>query len=351
MGSEQCAYGLAQPPITQLVSTSYHLLGPRFSSSSSVSTMASSALMTSQRLTPPPMPTDRHRLSVLSVVSSSATSFQTAPMTPSSSVQTIIPHETSPVDPMQGISQEVHVVQVTDDTVTLQKSMVAESYFPRYTAGPLPPSPPASIDNEISPKDELVVEEVLEEGQIIQIEPLRQSEETQPRLQRASTDTRASTRTIQISKASPPSSFPVASSSKAGTHLSSDTYLQPPPGPIHRPTRRNTTGSAAKQYLSISTALPVTGELESDIQLHADNIRRERISKRAMLQQEAEAALTREKTMEKDKENLQDEPIVGKWIEEDHVNYVLMYNMLTGIRIGVSDFTFCLYPFSLSHFL
>ena len=301
--------------------------------------------MASQRLTPPPMPTDRHRLSVLSIVSSSATSFQTAPLTPSSSVQTIIPHETNPVDPMQRVSQEVHVVQVTDDTVTLQKSMVTESYFPRFTAGPLPPSPPASIDNEISVKDELVAEQVLEEDQVIHAEPLRQPEEPQPRLQRASTDTRASTRTIQISNVSPPSPFPVASSSKAGTHLPSDTYLQPPPGPIHRPTRRNTTGSAVKQYLSISTALPVTGELESDIQLHADNIRRERISKRAMLQQEAEAALTRERTMEKDKDKLQDEPIVGKWIGEDHVNYVLMYNMLTGIRIGVSASIFRLRHF------
>lgn len=28
--------------------------------------------------------------------------------------------------------------------------------------------------------------------------------------------------------------------------------------------------------------------------------------------------------------------LVGNLIGEDHVNYVLMYNMLTGIRIGVS---------------
>jgi hypothetical protein len=27
---------------------------------------------------------------------------------------------------------------------------------------------------------------------------------------------------------------------------------------------------------------------------------------------------------------------VGNLIGEDHVNYVLMYNMLTGIRVGVS---------------
>jgi 1-phosphatidylinositol-4-phosphate 5-kinase len=28
--------------------------------------------------------------------------------------------------------------------------------------------------------------------------------------------------------------------------------------------------------------------------------------------------------------------LVGNLIGEDHVNYVLMYNMLTGIRVGVS---------------
>ena len=31
--------------------------------------------------------------------------------------------------------------------------------------------------------------------------------------------------------------------------------------------------------------------------------------------------------------------LVGNLIGQDHANYVLMYNMLTGIRIGVSDVT------------
>ena len=31
-----------------------------------------------------------------------------------------------------------------------------------------------------------------------------------------------------------------------------------------------------------------------------------------------------------------DKPLVGNLIGEGHVNYVLMYNMLTGIRIAVS---------------
>lgn len=70
-----------------------------------------------------------------------------------------------------------------------------------------------------------------------------------------------------------------------------------------------------------------------DIQLQADKIRRERMEKRVKQQQlaeaEAAAALTREKKGE-------DVPLVGNLIGEDHANYVLMYNMLTGIRIGVS---------------
>jgi 1-phosphatidylinositol-4-phosphate 5-kinase len=113
--------------------------------------------------------------------------------------------------------------------------------------------------------------------------------------------------------------------------MSADGYLQPPPLAIHRPTRRNTTGSTPK-----TPVMATPGELESDIQLHAENIRRERMSKRAKQQQEAEAALTREK----EKDSTPDVVLVGNLIGEDHVNYVLMYNMLTGIRIGVSSFVY-----------
>jgi hypothetical protein len=59
--------------------------------------------------------------------------------------------------------------------------------------------------------------------------------------------------------------------------------------------------------------------LDSDILAQAEAIRRERLERR---QKKAEV---------KEKEVL-----VGNLIGEDHVNYVLMYNMLTGIRIGVS---------------
>ncbi|KAF9015748.1 hypothetical protein BDQ17DRAFT_1230304 [Cyathus striatus] len=77
-------------------------------------------------------------------------------------------------------------------------------------------------------------------------------------------------------------------------------------------------------------------ELASDIELHAEQIRRERMNKRAKQQQEAEAALTRHDTRRGIAEEQKDMPLVGNLIGEGHVNYVLMYNMLTGIRIGVS---------------
>lgn len=123
--------------------------------------------------------------------------------------------------------------------------------------------------------------------------------------------------------------------SKASGHLSADGYLQPPP--LQRPTRRNTTGTVVPHAKNINTQPfgiddTVLGEgdieLASDIEIHAEQIRRERMSKRAKQQQEAEAAMTQSE--------VKDMPLVGNLIGEDHVNYVLMYNMLTGIRIGVS---------------
>lgn len=81
------------------------------------------------------------------------------------------------------------------------------------------------------------------------------------------------------------------------------------------------------------------GGLASDIQQQAEQIRRERLSKRAKAALEAEKvqrgvekALTRTTSIVKRGE----QPLVGNLIGEDHVNYVLMYNMLTGIRIAVS---------------
>ncbi|KAJ7650645.1 hypothetical protein FB45DRAFT_730139 [Roridomyces roridus] len=132
-----------------------------------------------------------------------------------------------------------------------------------------------------------------------------------------------------------------------------DGYLQPPSS---RPTRRNTTGSTTWSGAGLNPLRnslhsqfgsqphtydgeEIEDELASDIQLHADQIRRERMSKRAKQQQEAEAALTRNERAppRRGSSNAKDDVVlVGNLIGEDHVNYVLMYNMLTGIRIGFS---------------
>ncbi|KAK0203492.1 SAICAR synthase-like protein [Desarmillaria ectypa] len=155
--------------------------------------------------------------------------------------------------------------------------------------------------------------------------------------------------TITITTSEPP---PIDTSSSTPVVNTTD-YLQPPSPSIHahRPARRNTTGSALQTLPSRLGPVPsphlslhpqygshphgvydhVDDDVASDIQLHAEKIRRERMEKRAK-QQQAEAALTRGETTKKG----EDVPLVGNLIGEDHVNYVLMYNMLTGIRIGVS---------------
>ncbi|CAI2177055.1 1382_t:CDS:10 [Funneliformis geosporum] len=61
--------------------------------------------------------------------------------------------------------------------------------------------------------------------------------------------------------------------------------------------------------------------LDEETQKWAENVKR-RLSKR--------------RTRDKDKDDIDDGVMIGTRIGEDHVNYVLMYNMLTGIRVGVS---------------
>lgn len=309
--------------------------------------MASAVYMSTPvvRRSPSPISIGAQRLSSHSAVSSSAASFQTAPLTASSSMQPT-PRDSNPVNPLHTLSkrasqeQEIHILKVTDDTVRLANGPVQEAFFTRIMTshthtGALPPSPPASIENDLSAYGEREREQ-----DSVTVEEPEPEPEPVPRLTRSSTETKASMKTILAP--TPPTPPPPASvHSKSISHMSADGFLQPPALTIHRPARRNTTGSTPK------IVAPVPDELESDIQLHAENIRRERMSKRAKQQQEAEAALTREK----EKDSTPDVVLVGNLIGEDHVNYVLMYNMLTGIRIGVcsslflhSNFFHCFYP-------
>jgi 1-phosphatidylinositol-4-phosphate 5-kinase len=83
------------------------------------------------------------------------------------------------------------------------------------------------------------------------------------------------------------------------------------------------------------------GELASDIQQQAEQIRKERLSKRKeqeKLRAEQEVnKLARTTSLVRALSIRGDEkPIMGNLIGEGHVNYVLMFNMLTGIRVAVS---------------
>ena len=69
------------------------------------------------------------------------------------------------------------------------------------------------------------------------------------------------------------------------------------------------------------------------------------MTKRAKAAQEAEKLkaeqqegqkLTRTTSLVRALSNREDKPLVGSLIGEGHANYVLMFNMLTGIRVAVS---------------
>ena len=134
---------------------------------------------------------------------------------------------------------------------------------------------------------------------------------------------------------SPPSRYTRGHASSLSQSQSPDGYLQPPPGGSgsHRPTRRNTTGGHIRP--APQAGYDIDTDIEDDIQLQAEQIRRER--KRAKAQKDAEEALTRSSSRRRGSLGKEDDNkvLVGNLIGEDHVNYVLMYNMLTGIRIGV----------------
>ncbi|KAG1738632.1 uncharacterized protein EDB91DRAFT_1249164 [Suillus paluster] len=231
---------------------------------------------------------------------------------------------------------QIHIVEVTRDAVHLrpQKPLpVIPREDSNQTIGPPPPSPPASVDGSpdalssgpirLSKSDPLPKGITPEENDIdVELDAATiNSQRTRifhDSLHRASTETKFSAaRVARISQTS--SNVPAASSSKTQYP---DGLLHPP---APRPIRRNTTGSARRLHLPQPTYI-ATGELEDDIQIQADQIRRERKRKQA---EEVAAAVAQQED---------ERPLVGNLIGEDHANYVLMYNMLTGIRIAVSRY-------------
>ncbi|KAF5330151.1 hypothetical protein D9611_010588 [Ephemerocybe angulata] len=259
-------------------------------------------------------------------MSSSAASFRTAPIythSPTSSVHTVT------------ITTKEKFVEAGPDDVDIQLVNGGLQHV-----GPPPPSPPASVDRE-------EVELASAFPPPIQQQPAL----LKPRL---STSSHQTLRAIVTSSPIEESPLPQENYLQLPVASSSSSAHQPQQqAPAHRPARRNTTGStpsspkhrrfhtqhkasAGSQTFAYDDGALVgegSKELAEDIEQHADQIRRERMSKRfKQQQQEAEATLTRQAS----KASQQDRPLVGNLIGEGHVNYVLMYNMLTGIRVGVS---------------
>ena len=329
-----------------------------------------------------------------SIISTSASSFQTAQshtqslQSASSSTSTL----PAPVQrdransslPILPQPQEVHLLTVTDDAVKLdsstspdsllqkvsrsllstpiasgptpkpglsQPAFIVESSTPSNKVGPPPPSPPASdeqaVEVEISPKATPKVEP--KTPAVTFGTPLRErqpsststsshdafSKKPTPILYRASTETKASM-SSRLGLSSPriaptqPADSPVSASfysAEASTSsqpfkakVSNDVYLRPPQ---LRPKRRNTIGTATPNNPFPCDDIHAEGELANEIQQQQEQLIRERQTKRAKAQQQEAASRDPEK------------PLVGHWVKEGHQNYVLMYNMLTGIRIAV----------------
>ncbi|KAI9069654.1 SAICAR synthase-like protein [Trametes sanguinea] len=277
----------------------------------------------------------------------------------------------------QSPAQEVHILKVTDDVVKLEQGPMPEPLIHKVGAslahavppyhqhrqgsadsnvGPPPPSPPSSVENEdaLAPPRKpatstsqtdspshrpITVEEPRKHRSSLRFSStsvaLAPSTSSHGLRHRSSADTRSSLQTSQSAYPSSsletpltgePSAHGTPSVSKslpprAGSHMSVDGYLHLPHP--HKPSRRNTIGSSAlaphqspprpTRMATIQghpSTLEEPGEFADDIEQQVEQIRRERM--------------------------FDDKRLVGNLIGEDRVMYVLMYNMLTGIRIAVS---------------
>ncbi|KAI9508584.1 SAICAR synthase-like protein [Russula earlei] len=247
--------------------------------------------------------------------------------------------------------QEVHIIKVTDETVHLQSTStpsplvhkVGEPFLRVVThgevrdssIGPPPPSPPASdgqpdVDQDQGGQSQGDAPPPLpSKSDPISISPRHRS----PRMSPSSSHNSSlpgpgpSTMFRRFRGDDSPILTQIAPSRRLPP-LHADGLLQSSSAPIVRSPRRNTIGSAPRSprlggraASHITLALDdgeLSEELVSDMQQQAEQIRRERLSKRVKQVEEVPPVL------------------VGNLIGEGHVNYVLMYNMLTGIRIAVS---------------
>lgn len=190
----------------------------------------------------------------------------------------------------------IHVTKVTSHMVQL--STTENMQQP-------PPSPPITEPDESPTFGEQITAEPIEVPEMLP--------PTQRRVSNGSTGRPGSLAIVRSGRLAPPRDElqPPRISRRSTNPI-------PSPPPIRIPLQKS------NSTLSRQTAIPgLEGPaLDSDIVAQAEAIRRERLERR-----QKKAVEEREK---------EQKVLVGNLIGEDHVNYVLMYNMLTGIRIAVS---------------
>ncbi|KAF9233398.1 SAICAR synthase-like protein [Melanogaster broomeanus] len=260
------------------------------------------------------------------------------------------------------------------------------AFTPATLVGPPPPSPPASLkqgEEDPEPPDSMPTPRKPSKSQLVSrpivfedpvIDRARDMISTSTRGRTGSVDSRETPRAVPRSppsafaKPSPPSHHDLLHRSSTDTRLSTLSSRMGGPSTAHaaRPSavsdesvemsvataasgstsmkqQRGHSSSVSHSYTYQSPdgylqppQTELDADIEDDIQMQAEQIRRER--KRAKAQKDAEEALTRTASKRRGSFGKEDDNrvLVGNLIGEDHVNYVLMYNMLTGIRIAVS---------------
>lgn len=354
-----------------------------------------SAVQASRSASPPPTHSNRS-----STLSSSAASFQTAAGyntesragSARESPNTTPNPDTADVNPLHTMAQQqqqVHILKVKGDVVQLGTSppdSLLQSVGDRLRLKPRSETPPPAAEKtplteKVSRIASATTKPMLDKSFSRKPEPAHDSSDAVIYDEPTSMDSDGHRRSTSASSAATfkPTPAPVALQRSSTTadprpspsirpHSVQETasqstsaiparakpappssLLAPPTAHSRRPTRRNTTGSAQRPRFPVPaphSQITADTDLADDIQLHAEQIRRERMNKRAkqapqpedkFLLKERDFSIPLAKGKEKEKDPREGEgPLVGNLIGEDHVNYVLMYNMLTGIRIGVS---------------
>ncbi|TIC57965.1 hypothetical protein E3Q05_01019 [Wallemia mellicola] len=131
----------------------------------------------------------------------------------------------------------------------------------------------------------------------------------------------------------PPPSPPVSLNEQISKKSSSD-YLHPSSAAKSSNIKQKSLNSlvSTQPQSSQQPAISATPNVDDDIAFRQAQLKQERAEKARAVQQAHE----QQESQAIRKRQSSDQPLVGNLIGEDHANYVLMYNMLTGIRIGVS---------------